>query len=264
MQIKCELCGSNDLVKKDDYFVCQYCGCKYTVEQAKKMIIEGVVTVEGKVEVDNKKKLENLYENARRAKETNDYENAKKYYTLILDEDSKSFEALFYIAYFEAYYCANKDLKYRAIKLYNCVKEVATLINQSDLSLQEKAQSYLMIGNSITIISIGLQDRAKKFRNQMLGTKGFLSPLRLMSAPKDLNEYQDTVIPLVNCQLNFASKLEEVISSYTDFPAVKNLMIKMWENGVKDLKDLFKGRGMNKQNKEVINLYEKKIATYKK
>ncbi|MBQ3501749.1 MAG: TFIIB-type zinc finger domain-containing protein, partial [Oscillospiraceae bacterium] len=27
----CEMCGNNDLVKQDGYFVCQYCGTKYTV-----------------------------------------------------------------------------------------------------------------------------------------------------------------------------------------------------------------------------------------
>ena len=27
--IKCELCGSNELVKQDDYFVCQFCGTKH-------------------------------------------------------------------------------------------------------------------------------------------------------------------------------------------------------------------------------------------
>lgn len=38
--IKCELCGSNELVKQDDYFVCQFCGTKYTPEAAKKLIID--------------------------------------------------------------------------------------------------------------------------------------------------------------------------------------------------------------------------------
>lgn len=35
-QLICELCGSSDLVKSDGMFVCQECGTKYTVEEAKK------------------------------------------------------------------------------------------------------------------------------------------------------------------------------------------------------------------------------------
>lgn len=46
-QLSCEMCGSTDLLKTDGVFVCQNCGCKYSVEEAKKMMVEGVVQVEG-------------------------------------------------------------------------------------------------------------------------------------------------------------------------------------------------------------------------
>ena len=48
-----EMCGSTDLVKQDGVFVCQSCGCKYSVEEAKKMMIDGTVEVTGTVKVDN-------------------------------------------------------------------------------------------------------------------------------------------------------------------------------------------------------------------
>ena len=35
-QIICEMCGSNDLIKQDGIYVCQMCGAKYSVEEAKK------------------------------------------------------------------------------------------------------------------------------------------------------------------------------------------------------------------------------------
>lgn len=37
-QLICEMCGSADLVKQEGVFVCQECGCKYSVEEAKKMM----------------------------------------------------------------------------------------------------------------------------------------------------------------------------------------------------------------------------------
>ena len=43
--IKCELCGSNQLIKKDGYYQCEHCGTKYTIEQAKKLIVLGTVEV---------------------------------------------------------------------------------------------------------------------------------------------------------------------------------------------------------------------------
>lgn len=66
-QLACEMCGSTDLIKQDGVFVCQSCGMKYSVEEAKKMMIEGTVDVQGTVKVDDSAKIENylvLSENA--------------------------------------------------------------------------------------------------------------------------------------------------------------------------------------------------------
>lgn len=37
--LKCEMCGGTELVKQDGLFVCQQCGCKYSVEEARKKSI---------------------------------------------------------------------------------------------------------------------------------------------------------------------------------------------------------------------------------
>ena len=92
-KMTCEMCGSTDLVKQDGVFVCQSCGCKYSVEEAKKMMIEGTV------KIDFSDELKNLYALARRAKESEDYENAAKYYEQILPKDSSSWEANLYSAF---------------------------------------------------------------------------------------------------------------------------------------------------------------------
>ena len=63
-QLTCEMCGSIDLIKQDGVFVCQSCGCKYSVEDAKKLMIEGAVEVTGTVKVDGIQDLETLIENA--------------------------------------------------------------------------------------------------------------------------------------------------------------------------------------------------------
>lgn len=33
----CEICGSSNFIKENNYFVCQKCGMKYTVDQAKSL-----------------------------------------------------------------------------------------------------------------------------------------------------------------------------------------------------------------------------------
>lgn len=61
--IKCELCGSNEFKKINGEYECQYCHTKYTVEEAKKMMIEGVVDVK----VDTSDKQRNYEKLAERA-----------------------------------------------------------------------------------------------------------------------------------------------------------------------------------------------------
>lgn len=71
-QIVCEMCGGTDLVKEDGVFICQSCGMKYSLEEARKMMIEGTVDVQGTVKVDNSAFVQKHLANARLAKEEAD------------------------------------------------------------------------------------------------------------------------------------------------------------------------------------------------
>ncbi|SEA86502.1 RNA polymerase I-specific transcription initiation factor Rrn7 [Oribacterium sp. KHPX15] len=99
--IVCELCGSNEFVKEDGYFVCQHCGTRYSLEEAKKLMIEGTVDVSGSViKIDNTQDLKNLYELARRAKETSNIADAEKYYGLIVQSNPNDWESYFYSVFY--------------------------------------------------------------------------------------------------------------------------------------------------------------------
>ena len=86
-KISCELCGSNQLIKQDGFFVCEHCGTKYSAEEAKKLLIDGIVEVTGSVKIDSSDRLSNLYQIARRAKKEDNAESAERYYDMILIED---------------------------------------------------------------------------------------------------------------------------------------------------------------------------------
>lgn len=260
VNIKCELCGSSEFKKDGDFFICEHCGCKYTIEQAKKLIIDGTVQVEGKVEINTSEKIKNLYTIARRSKDNNDWDAAKRYYDLVLQEDPQSWEAIFYLAYFDAYYCKNGELMLKAVKMGNCITSVVDLINQSNMSLKEKADAYEMIGKSVLVISYGLQERAKNFRNSMIGIK-LLSPAMLLGAGKDQQTYYDTVVPMINCMYLFADGIEKVIDQFDDYPEVRKTMTIFWKHGNDSLMELFGGR-LSDSNADVIKIYKLKILKY--
>ena len=66
--MKCEICGSNDLVKQSGLYVCQHCGTKYTVEEARQLI--------GTVKIDKTDDMEKWRTLARRARREGNAQNA--------------------------------------------------------------------------------------------------------------------------------------------------------------------------------------------
>lgn len=141
-KMTCEMCGGTDLIKQEGVFVCQDCGCKYSLEEARKMMIEGNVDVSGStVKVDTSDELKNLYELARRAKADGNSENAQKYYEQIIVKDPKSWEANFYTTYYQSMNCKIGEIGVAAARVANCADSVFKLIkeNVSDADEQRKA-----------------------------------------------------------------------------------------------------------------------------
>ena len=70
-RLTCEMCGGTNLIKQDGVFVCQTCGAKYSVEEAKKLMNEGPVDVsESTVIMDNSVSIENYFKLAENAYES--------------------------------------------------------------------------------------------------------------------------------------------------------------------------------------------------
>ena len=127
------MCGSTNLLKEGGVFVCQSCGTKYSVEEAKKMMVEGTVDVKGTVKVDTSDELNNLYEIARRAKDSDNSENAAKYYDMILVKDPSSWEANFYVVYYKAMSCTIGQIANAAYSVTNCLPSVVDLVDKNVL-----------------------------------------------------------------------------------------------------------------------------------
>lgn len=89
-QLTCEMCGSTDLLKQDGVFVCQSCACKYSVEEAKKMMIEGIVAVQGTVKIDDTDKIQNYLNLSNNSYESGNGQLAFDYANKALEIDSKN------------------------------------------------------------------------------------------------------------------------------------------------------------------------------
>ena len=91
-QLRCEMCGSSDLIKQDGVFVCQSCGCKYSVEEARKMMVEveGTVEVTGTVKVDDSEKKSKYLNMAFEARKAGNYDECGDYANRVLEMEPEN------------------------------------------------------------------------------------------------------------------------------------------------------------------------------
>ena len=85
----CELCGSNNFIKEEGYWVFNHCQTKYTQEEAKKIMVEGIVDVA----IDKSNELLNFQKLAIQYYEAENFEQAKVYFSKILEIDTTDWKA---------------------------------------------------------------------------------------------------------------------------------------------------------------------------
>lgn len=155
-RLTCEMCGSTDIIKQDGVFVCQSCGCKYSVEEAKKMMVEGTVEVQGTVKVDNSISVDALLKRVFLFLEDGDFTSAEEYCEKVLDLDPECAEA--YLCkfmvdlrvknkedlkdcnqIFDDYENYQKFLRFSNGSLKNEIEDYANCIRNKKISLEEKS-----------------------------------------------------------------------------------------------------------------------------
>lgn len=277
-QLTCEMCGSTDLMKQDGVFVCQTCGCKYSVEEAKKMMVEGTVDVTGStVKVDVSEKVKNLYVLARRAKDDNNAELAEKYYEMITFEMPNDWEALFYFNYFKAKHTKLGNMENSVISLANSLDSVFALIDKSDKTSEQKWEIAKEIMLRIDMICDSYIDWAKSHHRKFSNVE---SPSDFMYRVYSVADLQKKMADLL--EKHFDNKLTKETVSYLKSYVENYLLLDMKskaltdttlhfhyedlieaENRIKDLDPEYESL-VEKANKEIIELSDKvqnKIAS---
>ena len=241
------MCGSQDLVKDGGVFVCQSCGTKYTVEEAKKMMVEGTVDVTGTVKVDTSDELKNLYEIARRAKDAENSDNAAKYYDMILIKDPSSWEANYYVVYFKSMGCKIAGIWSAASDMANCQSSVIQLIKdkEDDETIQKAALTEISLRNKM--ISSMLFNAA---RNHYEGIDSSIKH-------NYTQEYINNAAASAQIMYNFGDEVEAKFDGkYSD------ISIQSWKDGVNIHKEYVKYLQNKAANINLINSYGDKIRKY--
>ena len=98
-KLQCELCGSTDMMKQDGFFTCQHCGCKYSLEEARKMMIEGRIDVSGStIQIDVGEEFKNLLLLAKNQIMSKEYISAEKTAEMALTKNSSYSDPYYLLA----------------------------------------------------------------------------------------------------------------------------------------------------------------------
>ena len=137
--IKCKMCGSTDLVKKDGLYECVYCKTKYTPDEAKKLIINETATI------DNADELDNLWILARRSWTTGNTIDAARYYQRLVEHFPNNWEAYFYAVLCPQYQTNAGYIADIAYTIRNSLDVTVDLIKHSDLDDTDKKEAIFRI-----------------------------------------------------------------------------------------------------------------------
>ncbi len=246
--LTCEMCGSTNLIKEDGVFVCQSCGTKYSVEEARKMMVEGTVDVKGTVKIDTSSELQNLYEVARRAKDNDNSEQAEKYYDQILVKDPKSWEATFYTVYFKAMSCRIAEIWSAGNSVSNCLDSVLSLVKENVKDDEEQKKVISEIYTRCTTIASMLSSAA---RNHYDG-------IDVQIRDNYNQEYVNNAVAAADIMYTLGNLL---VAKFED--KFGTVAAQAWEDGI-DLHNSYLFLLADKEsNKKTMSQYAEKIKKYK-
>ena len=175
------MCGGTDLIKQDGVFVCQYCGMKYSLEDAKKMMIEGTVDVQGTVKVDNSAFVEKYLANARRALQKEDWEEVEKYYNMVEQNAPNNMEAVFFSSFGKAMLSMyDSDYFRREQRFAVLVRSMSVISDYFELTTEDKED----VLNRISTYIDKMYNMNFVYRQQELNLAGAINALTGVTGSK--------------------------------------------------------------------------------
>lgn len=93
-KLTCELCGGTDFIKQDGVFVCQECGTKYSVEEAKKLMSEVEKKTNKKTTTSNTITTPKLLITAQNEFDAGNMVKAEENCNKLLENDPNNYQAL--------------------------------------------------------------------------------------------------------------------------------------------------------------------------
>lgn len=250
--IVCELCGSNDIIKENGVYVCKHCGTKYTLEEARKLMFDGPVDVQGTVTVDNSSLVEKSLINARRAKQKEDWEETEKYYNIVEQNDPSNIEAIFYSSYGKAKASLINAEFFQRQATFNVLKNSISVVDDNFDMEDEEKEKALIIQMSTDLRAMVLGN----FVYNTTTTTNSYGTTKTDDSSKTYDLFADVVVEFSNTLLNIIKKYEAANKTEADYDYINELLIRNIT--------MLTSSSFNCLSDENHNIYTKAIESHKR
>ena len=207
--------------------------------------------------------LENLYMNARRARETKENDTAIECYEKILQKDPTSWEALFFSIYLRAVKTDLSEIAEAVVDVLNCLDQVLSLIKNHVPNRDEQINALKEISSSCNNIAT----LTFTFYHAALLQSEINRLMNVVNDVPNKNSDQDAVREhLLDCcniawvlVYSIGDKIEDEFGEYAELHAVS---IDAWKAGASFQNELLEYATNKQEQMEIINRTIEKIRQY--
>ena len=256
--IKCELCGSNELKKIDGEYECQYCHTKYSVEEAKKLMIDGTVDVQ----INTEKQEKNYEKLAERAYKDEQYKQAYDYYKKLLELDSDNWEYVYKTGICSAWQSTLTD--FRIDEAIIAAKNAFKLVKDNNIEIEDMEEFTYKIAIEINNLNAKYvkiaQDNLMKHSGDLNTINSYLSQIEKCIA---CEEYVKGIIkPYI--KENRSKKLYIIVMENLVVYYVEMCAIRQYVAGVSQYGDIYSKIWITNESRNVfLKKYDECVAELK-
>lgn len=244
-QLVCEMCGSTDLIKQDGVFVCQACGCKYSVEEARKMMIEGTVDVSGStVKIDETEAINEQVSTwekmAGDAFNNSNYSEAYTYYCKILEKR---------VGYWFATYRKGMCQGWQAnLKNMHANEVLGGVVDATKLLYADTTQTDVLKANGTFIMATELHNWIQAVSNLVVNHCNEYGN-QLVSAAKEFYQQECSVSELIKFNLRMISEfVYENYENKENVERVANAICSLGQTTLSNMNSQFRVKTGSKYN----------------
>ncbi len=235
---KCK--GEVNLDKDQEFGYCKYCGAKVQNTNFHKVIVKG------KFKIDETEKLERILNNARKACENEDWEEAENFYGQFLEYNSQDLEANFYYLYSKM---AQSLLNYEFAKRKRSFEILITYVSK--------------LSKNISNIDDDILNLIKKFSYSIekIRDYDFVSNKRkIYSGLATTTDSNETIFLINSLESSFVEFLDKIAFKFIKNNISNQFLISIYLMEIAHCQNIGNNvsfSNVNQWKEKVLNIYEK-------